>query len=599
MVQHEIRSKIKKTYEALGRINVLSIIVAAAFFLLVGRLFYLQVIKGAHYSKMADNNCVSLVKLKAPRGEIYDRNYVKLVANKPSYMLGIIPYHFARNADNEKAVNRISAITSVAPEIIEKRLKRRHEYILEPVIIKRDIESRELFFLEEIKNEVSGITILQEPKRHYDHGNAASHVLGYVGEISEEQLKMRRFEKHSAGDIIGQAGVESFYDQEVRGKDGAVYILTDAQGRQKEIMETIKPEPGKNLVLTIDLRLQRFTEDLLEARKIKGVVIAADPKTGEILCMVSKPDFNLGHFSGRINVREWKNLIRNKDNPMTNRAVQGLYSPGSIFKIPVGYGALEDKINDASTSYLCEGIHWIKTWPYKCWRRTGHGWVDFNRSMAESCDVYFYKSGIKMTVEGLHKYALMFGLGEKTGIDLPGERSGVVPSREWKRRVVRSPWFPGNTVMMSIGQGYMTSTPIQMLNLINVMANDGYAFMPRVLKAVTADDRKIIRRTEIKKLFEIKISRKNLELMRRALRLVVSGGRGTGAKSRIQGIRVAGKTATVENPQGENHAMFVAYAPYEKPEISVYVLVEHGGGGGDVAAPVAKEVMEYYLKVLK
>ncbi len=599
MVQNEIRGKIKKTYKTLGRINVLGFIAAAAFVILIGRLFYLQAVKGGHYSKIAENNCVSLVKLKAPRGEIYDRNYVKLVANKPSYMLGIIPYHFARNADQETAVNRIAAMISLAPEEIEKRLKRRPEYILEPVLIKRDIDDRELSFLEEIKNEISGITILHEPKRHYDYGNAASHVLGYVSEVSEEQLKMKRFEKYSAGDIIGQAGVESFYDREVRGKDGAVYILTDAQGRQKEIMETISPKPGRNLVLTIDSRLQRFTESLLESKKIKGVVIASEPRTGEILCMVSKPDFDLMHFSGRINAREWKKLIRNKDNPITNRAVQGLYSPGSIFKIPVGCGALEDKINEPSTSYLCEGIHWIKTWPYKCWRRSGHGWVDFNRSIAESCDVYFYKSGIAMTVEGLHKYALMFGLGEKTGIDLPGEKGGVVPSREWKRRVARSPWFPGNTVMMSIGQGYITSTPIQILNLINVMANDGYAVTPRVLKAVTADDRKIVRRTESKKLFEIKISKKNIDLMKRALRLVVSGGRGTGAKSRVQGIRVAGKTATVENPHGENHAMFVAYAPYEKPEISVYVLVEHGGGGGDQAAPIAKEVLEYYLKVLK
>lgn len=599
MVKNEIRGKIKNSYKTLGRIHALSIIAAAAFALLCGRLFYLQVIKGADYRRTAEDNCVSLVKVKAPRGEIYDRNYVKIVGNNPSYMLGIIPYHFAKNEDRQDAVNQVAAIISAAPEDIEKKLSRRPDYILEPIMIKRDIDAKELSQLEERKINISGITILQEPKRSYDYGSMACHVLGYVSEVNEDQLRQKKYEKYSAGDIVGQAGVESFYDQELRGKDGAVYILTDAQGRQKEIIETISPKPGKNLVLTIDSRLQRFASAVMDDKKIKGAVIACEPKTGEILCMVSKPDYDLSYFSGRINIREWKKIIRNKDNPITNRAVQGLYSPGSIFKIPVGCGALEEKINDPTTSYLCEGIHWIKTWPYKCWRRSGHGWVDFNRAIAESCDIYFYKSGIKMTVEGLHKYAVMFGLGEKTGIDLPGEKSGVVPTREWKRRVARSPWFPGNTVMMSIGQGYITSTPLQILNMINVVANDGYAMSPRVLKAVTGDDKRIIRRTEPKKLFDLKISKKTLDLMKRALRLVVSGGRGTGAKSRVQGIRVAGKTATVENPQGENHAMFVAYAPYDKPEIAVYVLVEHGGGGGDKAAPVAQEVLEYYLKVMK
>jgi len=279
--------------------------------------------------------------------------------------------------------------------------------------------------------------------------------------------------------------------------------------------------------------------------------------------------------------------------------VQWVYSPWSIFKVAAGMGGLDEKIIDTRATFLCEGIHWIKTWPYKCWRRSGHGWVNFNRAISESCDIYFYKLGLKMKVELLHKYAVMFGLGEKTGIDLPGEKSGAVPSREWKRRIRRMPWFPGNTVMMSIGQGFITSTPLQIMNIMCAMANDGYVMAPYIVKAVTLKGRKIYKKAEPKKLFELKVDKKNIKIIKKALRSVVHGRKGTGYKARIAGIKAAGKTGTVENPHGENHAMFAGFAPYKNPEIVAYVLVEHGGGGGETAAPIAKEIMEYYLKIMR
>jgi penicillin-binding protein 2 len=353
------------------------------------------------------------------------------------------------------------------------------------------------------------------------------------------------------------------------------------------------------VVLTIDSRLQRYAEQLLDATGFAGSIIASDPKTGEILCMVSKPDYNLKYFSGGIDGRQWKQLLRDKKNPLNNRSIQGTYSPGSIFKVAVGMGAIQEKVVELNTSFLCEGIYWIKTWPYKCWRRSGHGWVDFYKGVAESCDIYFYKVGLKMKVEMLHKYGVMFGLGEQTGIDLPGEKSGMVPDREWKMRVDRSPWFPGNTVMMAIGQGYVNATPLQIMDVMGAMANSGYVMWPHVVKAITNDNRRIVKLIEPRKLFEIKASPENINIMRNALRLVMASGRGTGAKGRVEGIQMAGKTGTVENPQGENHAMFAGFAPYKNPEILVYVLVEHGGGGGDKAAPVAGDLIEYYLKVLK
>jgi len=597
MAKYEVIENIKNIYQRFVRIKFIAWVVSIAVIVITIRLFYIQIVKGDYYRKLAESNCVNLIKIRAPRGYIYDKNYKPLVINKATYQLNIIPYYFKKNQDVSKALNDISKIINTPVEEIENKIKEYREYILEPIVIKRNLNEQELSRLEEKAIEINGISISQEPIRYYNYDSFASHIIGYIGEISQSQLQNNK--DYYPGDIIGQTGVENFYDKEIRGKDGVMYILTDAFGRQKEIIKTLPPKQGNNLVLTIDYNLQKFAEKLMEEHNYKGVIVASNPKTGEILCLVSKPDYNLNYFSGNIDIKEWKKLIRDKDNPLNNRVVQGLYSPGSIFKIAVGTGGLNEKVIETSTSFLCEGIYWIKTWPYKCWRRSGHGLVDFYRAIAESCDIYFYKLGLKMKVELLYKYATMFGLGEKTGIDLPGEKSGLVPNREWKRRIDRTPWFPGNTVMMSIGQGYITATPLQIMNIMAVMANKGYAMKPFIVKAITTDNRRIIKLTEPKRLFEIKVSEDVINIMRNALRFVVQSNKGTGAKARIKGIISAGKTGTVENPHGETHAMFAGFAPFDNPQIVIFVLIEHGGGGGEVAAPVAGNVMEYYLRLKK
>ncbi|HDT15389.1 MAG TPA: penicillin-binding protein 2, partial [Firmicutes bacterium] len=551
---------------------------------------------GSYYKRLADTNCVSLVKDRAPRGHIYDRNYRRIVNNEPSYTVGIIPYHFAGNEEKEKAIEDIGKVLGMSAESIKSGISSSREYVLEPVVLKKDISMEELSKISEKAIEINGIYLSQEPKRAYPYSGLAAHMLGYVGEVTDGQLKRGKYNSYRPGDVVGQTGVENFYDEEIRGKDGVVYILTDARGRQKEILDKIEPVKGKDLVLTMDYRLQRYAERLMDEKGYHGVIIVSVPKTGEILCMVSKPDFDLNFFSGRINVTEWKKLTRNTARPLNNRAVQGLYSPGSIFKIADGLGGLAEGIVDVKDGFNCDGVYWIQTWPYKCWKHSGHGWVDFEKAIAESCDVYFYKLGMEMKVELLYKYAKMFGLGAKTGIDLPSEKSGLVPSREWKRRVTRTPWFPGNTVMMSIGQGYIVSTPLQMMNIVSAIANGGYAMEPRVLKAVTFDDRRIYRTYQAKKLFELNVEKKHIEIMQSAMRKAVGGRHGTGASAALKNIQVAGKTATVENQQGENHAMFAGYAPYEDPEVVIYVLVEHGGGGGVTAGPVARDILEYYFE---
>jgi penicillin-binding protein 2 len=597
----DIYDRIKGVYKNLVRINTMGWVVSVCMFLLIARSFYLQIIKGGDYKKMADENCITLSKLPAARGYIYDRNYVPLVINKPADTAVIIPYYFAQNGDRAKSIERLALILGMEVSDIEDKISAQggdREYMLMPVTIKRNISEKEMSQIKEEKLVISGIDTMQEPIRYYPNKNVASHVLGYVGEITEEQLKWDRYrDKKKMGDVIGQTGIENNYDETLRGDDGAKYILTDAHGRQLGVKKTVQPVQGSNLVLTIDYRLQRFAENLLDSKHYNGVIIAEDPRTGEILCMASKPDYNLNYFSGSINSNEWKSLIRNKANPLTNRAVQGLYSPGSIFKVAVGTGALNEGVVKTSDSFLCEGIYWIKTWPYKCWKRAGHGFIDFYHGVAESCDIYFYKVGLKMKVELLYKYGVMFGLGEKTGIDIPGEKAGLVPSREWKMRVDRSPWFPGNTVMMAIGQGYITATPLQIMNIMAAMANSGYVMTPHIMKVVTNDSRRILSSYEPKKLFELSARPEVIDIMKSALRMVVS--RGTGSRSRVEGMQVSGKTSTVQNVHGENHAMFAGYAPSNNPEIVVYVLVEFGGGGGEAAAPLAGQVFDYYFNTLK
>ncbi|MEI7640896.1 MAG: penicillin-binding protein 2 [bacterium] len=590
---------IKTTYKAYPRVTALVWVTALLFLSIVGRLFYLQIIKGKEFAAQAQSNSITPVRILAPRGYIYDRNFKSIVVNTNSKTLSIIPKYFFSNKNIERAQIQLAGITGMDIDELKEKIYTEKPEAFEPIVVKRSLTDREMSVLTEKKMSIDGLLVEQEPKREYPYDNLGCHILGYVGEINREQLKNSKYEKYKMGDMLGLSGLESFYDTELRGEDGMVYILTDSRGKQKEVRGRLEPKAGSDVVLTIDFRLQKYAEHLMERYKYNGVIISIVPKTGEILCMTSKPDYNLNYFSGKINAKEWKRLLRDKYNPLSNRVTQGIYSPGSIFKIAVGSGGLNERIVDVNDAFFCDGLYWIKTWPYKCWRPTGHGWVSFYKAVEQSCDIYFYKLGLKMKIELLYKYAKVFGLGEKTGIDLAGEKKGLVPSREWKSNVQKSTWFPGNTVMMSIGQGYLTANPLQVLNLVEAIANGGYTMQPHLMKAITMPGRKIIRLNTPKKLFDVSLDKGVMKTMQTALQLVVNSPSGTAKKAAISGYAVAGKTSSVENPNGETHAIFCGYAPYDNPEIITLVLIEHGGGGGDVAAPIAKEVMEYYFKTIK
>jgi penicillin-binding protein 2 len=345
----------------------------------------------------------------------------------------------------------------------------------------------------------------------------------------------------------------------------------------------------------VDRNLQEVAEATLGERR--GTIIVEDVRNGEILALASSPTYNPNLFARGIPRDEWAKLLANKDFPLTNRAIQGVYPPGSIFKVVTLAGALQEKMVDAQQTFLCKGIYWISTWPYRCWNDSGHGMVDAHRSLVESCDIYYYQIGLKLKVDKLGQWAHRFGYGYPTGVDLPNERTGLVPTAQWKERTQNMPWFPGNTVMMSIGQGYMMATPMQILGSLCAVANNGVIYRPHMLKQVLSSSGRTMHEVKPEVMYQVPATADTWSLLRRSLVDVVNSKRGTGKQSQLATIKVAGKTATAQNPHGEDHAAFGAYAPADKPEIAVLVYLENAGGGGAEAAPLARKVLEAYFGI--
>ena len=433
----------------------------------------------------------------------------------------------------------------------------------------------------------------------------ASHVLGYVGEVSAEQLEKPEFAELHQGSIVGQYGVEKFFDQIVRGMAGQKSVEVDALGHEKRTVVVDQPHAGDDLYLTIDARLQKVAEDLLGQES--GAIVALDPTKGDILAMASRPAFDPNVLSRELTAKQWVEIVQDEGRPLNNRASQGQYPPGSTFKVMMAAAALESKTMTPSSTVFCTGGYQFGRRVYHDWKASGHGSVDLRKALIHSCDVYFYTVGQRMGIDTMAFYAHQFGLGEETGVELPSERIGTVPSTEWKQKVKHEAWLPGETISAAIGQGYVTVTPLQMASLIGTVANDGLAFRPRLVQAIM--DRTTGQRQELPAVPKAKLAVKpeTLKLIREALAGVVTEGTGGRAKSSI--VTIAGKTGTAQTsalrtgPEKDipkkfrDHAWFVAFAPVENPTIAVAVLAEHMGHGGSAAAPLAKEVIETYTKL--
>jgi len=599
MSEHDIPGD--ELRELQRRLTILKIGLLLVVGLLALRLWHLQIREGPYYRDLSQSNLTRSVVLEPARGLIYDRNGVLLANNVSSFSLYVT---LEDVQDREELVQKLMTLVGLDESRLRKKLSERASKLL-PRKIKDRLTLREAAQIESHRLDLPGVMIQAESQRNFPTGLTASHVIGYVGEVSPDQLELADYADLHQGSIVGQYGVEVTYDRFLRGRAGQKLIEADALGHEKRTVSVEKPRAGDDLYLTIDLRLQKLAEELLGDEA--GAIVALDPKTGEVLALASRPAFDPNVLSRELTPKQWDEIVQHEGRPLNNRATQGQYPPGSVFKIAMAAAALETKTVEPSTQIRCAGGYQFGRRFYRDWKAGGHGLMNVTQALVHSCDVFFYTAGQRMGIDTIASYAKLFGLGSPTGIELPSERGGIVPSPDWKVKARGEQWLPGETISASIGQGFVTVTPIQMASLTATVANNGVPVRPRLVRAVM--DRATGRVLELP---SVPLSRLNLKpdtlaIIRSALAGVVTEGTATRAKSSL--VTIAGKTGTAQiaalrpGPEKDipkkfrDHAWFVSYAPVEAPRIAVVVLVEHMGHGGSAAAPLAKQMIEAFVKL--
>jgi penicillin-binding protein 2 len=579
------------------RFRVLAGLVAGGFGLVALGLLRLQVVDKERYETLSQENRVRLEVLRAPRGAIYDRHGNLLADSAPSFSILFRPFP-------AESLERIREVT--APEWIATvaRLVDRDSAEIRPIILsgvrggasvplRRDAPFAVLAAIEESRGEIPGIEVQIEPMRRYPYRGLASHLLGYANEINEAELDSLSPRGYRSGDLIGRSGVERSYEEVLRGRDGAEFVVVNAMGRRVSLLAGEPPRPpvaGNDIVLTLDLEVQRAMEEAM-AHVERGAGVAIDPRDGGVLGLVSRPWYDPNEFSRGISFARWRQMTTGGANPLLNRAIQGVYPPGSTFKIVTMLAALAGGVATPSSRFApCGGSYAFGGRVFGCWKREGHGSLDFVGALQHSCDVYFYQVGPKVGLPRLEAAARSLGLGERTGIDLPQERGGLVPGPAWyDRQWGAGRWAKGLMLNLSIGQGELLLTPLQMALLAAEAANGGRPVRPHVVREV----RGVPWKAERPRQPGIPGEPQAWQAVRTALEKVVEAG--TGGAARVPGVRVAGKTGTAQNPHGEDHALFVCYAPAANPAIALAFVIENSGHGGSVAAPIAGEVLRRVL----
>ncbi len=588
------------------RIIISLVVVAILFLVLLGNLWYLQIIAAEKFTILSQGNRIRLQRVRATSGLIYDRRMKVLVTNRPCFSLFIT---LEDVEDLPKTVSLITKLLGLPVEQIKKRIaERESQQPFVPIRLKRDLSMQEVATIEEHKVDLPGVTIDAEAVRHYPGKKSAAHLIGSVGEINQQQLKSPRYQRFKAGDFIGQFGLEKTLNLVLAGYDGGKQVEVDAYGRELKVLGEEAPIPGLNLVLTIDSQLQQKADELLAGKT--GAIVAMNPQNGEILALANNPSFDPNKFALGISADDWSQLINNPLKPLQNRAIQSQYPPGSVFKIVTATAALEEHIVNSTTELFCPGYYKLSGWRYECWKSGGHGKLSIHRAIVESCNVFFYQVGVALGVEKIARFAQMFGLGKASGIELPGEKEGLVPTAEWKEKNIGELWLPGNTVSLAIGQGYLMTTPIQLANMISTIANGGTLYKPMLVKKILFADGRLRHQMQPQIWSKLSLSEQTLTIIRRALGGVVNEKGGTGGRARLRKQQVAGKTGTAqvikletieELPEEElplavrDHGWFVCFAPLSSAEIALAVFLEHGGKGGRVAAPLARELLRKFF----
>jgi len=640
--------------------RVILIVVALA---LVGQLWRLQIVRGDYYQQAADVNRFRLEANPAPRGIIYDRRGYILARNMPQVNVSLIPAYLPEDPDERRSLlyrladlldvpfastpprslvtdshlPQLEPETQSEPGVLEI-LEEAELAPYRPALVKSGVPRDVAMILEEEHLDWPGVLVQAEPVREYLHGALTSHILGFVGPIPQEQADdYSALDYNVNQDLVGLTGIEYTYEQELRGDSGQKLVEVDVAGREIQAVGEPQPAtPGHSLQLTLDLDLQKAMEQALQSQlratfKQQGVAIAINPQTGEILGMVSLPSYDNNAFTGGISSETLVELQEDPDRPLVNHAISGMFPPGSTFKIVVASGGLEEEVITEATRLYCGGILWLPNryypedpslaQPFYCWIYHGihgrHGALSVVSAIGQSCDIFFYQvgGGYRNQFEGLGEerlgyYAELFGFGEQSGIDLPAESTGLVPTVRWKRLNYSESWVTGDTYNMSIGQGFMLATPLQVLNAVATVANGGTLYRPQLVREIIDSDGNTVRAFAPDVIRQVPVSSANLELVRQGMRYAVAGPAGTARGINVPGVAVAGKTGTAEffvdrNKDGipdrdregnlPTHAWFTAFAPFDDPEIAVVVFVYGGGEGSTTAIPVANEILNYYF----
>ena len=578
----------------------------AGFFLLFTRFFYLQVIEGAEFKRLSENNCIRLQTIDPPRGLIFDAKGSLLVDNRPSFDLGIV----AKDAGAlDQTIAKLSEYIQESPEaLMEKILSSKGVPSHKPVILKTDMDRDMLAVVEVHKFELPGVEVIVRPVRNYAFGSNAVHLIGYVGQINAAELKAERYAGYNPGDLIGKFGVESVYERFLRGSAGGRQVEVNATGRVVRVLKTLNAKPGHNVYLSVEQNLQEKAESLLADQA--GAAVAMDPRSGRILVLASSPSFDPNAFVAGMSRAEWETLISEANRPLENKAIQGEYPPASTYKIITAMAGLEEGVITEHTKVFCNGAYRLGNRNFRCWKKEGHGWMSVVDALAESCDVFFYEVGQRLGVDRIARYAKACGLGAKTEIGLDHEGTGLIPTSEWKKRRYGVGWQRGETLSVAIGQGFNLTTPLQMLSVAAAVANDGIIKKPYVVDAVKTSDGTRIYEAAEHSVGRMPASENTLAIIKKGLWKVVNGNRGTARLARIDGVEVSGKTGTAQvvgrkdsdsfrkietRHHLKSHAWFIAYAPSENPVIAVSVIVEHGEHGSSAAAPIARDIIAAHL----
>ena len=560
-----------------------------ALIVLTMRLFDLQILQGDEMRRLSDQNRIRIKKIVAPRGTIFDRNGKILANTRPSFNLYLVPEDIK---DFTQTIDGLVGLLNLERDDVIERLKEARDLPPSyPVKIASDMSMDQVAKVEANKIYLPGVSIQIEPKRNYPHGAMLAHVLGYVSEISAEELKMPDYKNYSRSDAIGKFGLERMYEKFLRGVDGQRRVEVDAFGNEVMALDTKEPVSGDNLYLNVDMDVQTTVERALEGKN--GGAVVADPRTGAVLALVSHPAFDPNQLtSGSSDY--WKAIATDPSHPLQNRVIQGRFPPGSTFKPLVALAALQKGVINEHTSFICPGHFAFGGHVFKCWQKRGHGSVSVHKGIVQSCDVFFYNTGLKVGIDSIHEMAKLVGVTAPTGIDLPGEKSGLVPSTEWKKRTYGEKWYEGETVSVAIGQGAVWLTPIGLMQLASFIGNEGVTFKPEVVNRIVSPAGEVVKKFEPVMKANAKLDKHNIALVKDAMRGVVNEPGGTAYTSaRVENVSMSGKTGSAQSGTGGgDHAWFIAFAPSDSPSVAVSILVEHGLHGASAAAPIAKAIAE-------